>query len=99
VPFVIFVTAFDEYALSAFEVHAIDYLLKPVERERFRGGDRARARARVEHVGGTAARAVARAPQARPQAGVGADARQVARRAVAPPRGGDRPGRSRGVSS
>jgi two-component system LytT family response regulator len=35
VPFVIFVTAYDEYALSAFEVHAIDYLLKPVERERF----------------------------------------------------------------
>ena len=35
VPFVIFVTAFDEYALSAFEVHAIDYRLKPVERERF----------------------------------------------------------------
>jgi two-component system, LytTR family, response regulator len=35
VPFVIFVTAFDEYALGAFEVHAIDYLLKPVERERF----------------------------------------------------------------
>ena len=35
VPFIIFVTAFDEYALGAFEVHAIDYLLKPVERERF----------------------------------------------------------------
>lgn len=35
VPFVIFVTAFDEYALGAFEVHAIDYLLKPVERDRF----------------------------------------------------------------
>ena len=35
VPLIIFVTAFDEYALSAFEVHAIDYLLKPVERERF----------------------------------------------------------------
>jgi two-component system LytT family response regulator len=35
IPLVIFVTAFDEYALSAFEVHAIDYLLKPVERERF----------------------------------------------------------------
>jgi two-component system LytT family response regulator len=35
VPFVIFVTAYDEYALKAFEVHAIDYLLKPVERERF----------------------------------------------------------------
>jgi two-component system, LytTR family, response regulator len=46
VPFVIFVTAFDEYALSAFEVHAIDYLLKPVERERF-GAAIERARALV----------------------------------------------------
>ena len=44
VPLVIFVTAFDEYALSAFEVHAIDYLLKPVERERFVAAvERARA--------------------------------------------------------
>lgn len=44
VPFVIFVTAFDEYALPAFEVHAIDYLLKPVERERFVAAiERARA--------------------------------------------------------
>jgi len=43
-PLVIFVTAFDEYALSAFEVHAIDYLLKPVERERFVAAiERARA--------------------------------------------------------
>jgi two-component system LytT family response regulator len=32
---VIFVTAFDEYALKAFEVHAIDYLLKPFTDERF----------------------------------------------------------------
>jgi two-component system LytT family response regulator len=31
----IFVTAYDEYALKAFEVHAIDYLLKPFDRERF----------------------------------------------------------------
>src|SRR5258706_6987937 len=35
-PPVIFVTAFDQYALKAFEVHAIDYLLKPFDRERFR---------------------------------------------------------------
>ena len=30
-PAVVFVTAYDEYALRAFEVHAVDYLLKPVE--------------------------------------------------------------------
>lgn len=34
-PAVIFVTAFDEFAIKAFESHAIDYLLKPFSRERF----------------------------------------------------------------
>src|SRR5687768_5986962 len=32
---VIFVTAYDDYALRAFDVHAVDYLLKPFEQERF----------------------------------------------------------------
>jgi two-component system LytT family response regulator len=34
-PAVIFVTAYDRFALKAFEVHALDYLLKPFDRERF----------------------------------------------------------------
>src|SRR5689334_16941803 len=34
-PFTIFVTAFDEYAIKAFEVNAADYLLKPVDDKRF----------------------------------------------------------------
>jgi len=35
-PLVVFATAHDEYALRAFEVHALDYLLKPFSEERFR---------------------------------------------------------------
>jgi two-component system LytT family response regulator len=35
-PAVLFVTAHDRYALEVFEVHALDYLLKPIDAERFR---------------------------------------------------------------
>lgn len=42
-PAVVFTTAYDEFALKAFEVHAVDYLLKPFTRERF---DEALTRAR-----------------------------------------------------
>ena len=34
-PLIIFVTAYDQYAVRAFEVHALDYLLKPFDRRRF----------------------------------------------------------------
>jgi len=37
-PVTIFVTAYDRYALKAFEAHALDYLLKPFSEERFRDG-------------------------------------------------------------
>ena len=43
---VIFVTAYDEFAMKAFEVHAVDYLLKPVGRERFEAA-LARAKERI----------------------------------------------------
>src|SRR5579864_4580608 len=45
-PHVIFVTAFDRFAVRAFEIHALDYLLKPINEERF-NSSLARARATV----------------------------------------------------
>jgi two-component system LytT family response regulator len=44
---IIFVTAFDQYALRAFDVHALDYLLKPFDDERFAHA-LARAKAQIE---------------------------------------------------
>ena len=52
VPVVIFVTAYDQFALRAFEAHALDYLLKPFADERFWAAlDRARARIREQQGG------------------------------------------------
>ncbi|MBZ5623467.1 MAG: LytTR family DNA-binding domain-containing protein [Acidobacteriia bacterium] len=45
-PVVIFVTAFDQYAIKAFEVCALDYLLKPFDRDRF---SKALSRGKVEY--------------------------------------------------
>ena len=58
-PVVVFCTAYDEYALRAFEVHAVDYLLKPFGRERL-----AEALARVRSRLGVAGSAPAPRPGA-----------------------------------
>ena len=47
-PAIVFVTAHDRFALRAFEVHALDYLLKPFDGERFRKALE-RARDRIQH--------------------------------------------------
>jgi len=48
IPAIIFVTAYDQHALRAFEFHALDYLLKPFDRERFAETFR-RARAQIKN--------------------------------------------------
>jgi len=58
-PVIVFVTAHGQFALRAFEVHAVDYLLKPFDRERFQAALR-HAMERVRHKGvGTHAEAQA----------------------------------------
>lgn len=53
IPHIIFVTAFDHYAVRAFEVHALDYLLKPFDQERFDvAWERAKAHVLRERNGG-----------------------------------------------
>ena len=52
-PYVIFVTAYDQYAVRAFEVQALDYLLKPFDQERFDlSWQRAKAQLRNDRNGG-----------------------------------------------
>jgi two-component system LytT family response regulator len=60
---VVFVTAYDEYALRAFDVHAVDYLLKPVSRDRLVEA-LARARDRRAAPAPSTLRAAARPPGA-----------------------------------
>jgi two-component system LytT family response regulator len=49
VPAIVFVTAYDRYAVRAFEAHAVDYLLKPIDPDRFQEAwQRAAARVRQE---------------------------------------------------
>src|SRR6187399_2404759 len=48
-PYVIFTTAYDQYAIKAFEKNAVDYLLKPLDQERFRlAVERAISRMKME---------------------------------------------------
>lgn len=64
---VVFVTAYDAYAVRAFEVQAVDYLLKPVAQERLQQAlARARQRLGRPHVAASAALQAAAAPQAGP---------------------------------
>jgi two-component system LytT family response regulator len=49
-PYIIFTTAYDQYAIKAFEKNAVDYLLKPLDEERFRlAVNRAMKRKTAEH--------------------------------------------------
>ncbi|HEY7911544.1 MAG TPA: LytTR family DNA-binding domain-containing protein [Blastocatellia bacterium] len=58
-PLVIFVTAFDRYAIKAFEVYALDYLLKPFDRQRFEKSlQRAKSRLMSERAGDLGQRAL-----------------------------------------
>jgi len=59
-PAVVFVTAYDEHALRAFDVHAVDYVLKPIDGHRFRTAIE-RARQRLAHAPGQLDRRIAAA--------------------------------------
>lgn len=56
-PLVVFVTAYDEFAVRAFEAHALDYLVKPLSAERFNATmNRVRERLRVDEAAALATR-------------------------------------------
>ncbi len=61
---VIFITAYDQYAMRAFDVHAVDYLLKPVGKERFEAAlERAKGRIGEKMPAASELAAAARPPQ------------------------------------
>jgi two-component system, LytTR family, response regulator len=67
-PAVIFVTAYDQYAMRAFDAHAVDYLLKPFTAERFeRALERAKARLGERTLPPPTVAAEARPPAERPE--------------------------------
>jgi two-component system LytT family response regulator len=73
-PAVVFVTAYDQYAIQAFDAQAADYLLKPFSAERF---ERALERAKTRLGEGRRELAVARPPEQRPERVVVKDGTRV----------------------
>ena len=91
-PLVIFVTAYDQHALKAFQVRALDYILKPFDRERFSDAlQRARRQIEREETGDLGRRLLALVKDLRKDQPTHRSTRgQVRRPAVLPARGRDR---------
>ncbi|MFW6079788.1 MAG: LytR/AlgR family response regulator transcription factor, partial [Gemmatimonadota bacterium] len=89
-PYVVFVTAYDEYAMRAFDVNAIDYLLKPFDGERLATAlARARERRAIEAAAARGERLTALAERMLDR-GANAGASHAGRRRRTPPRPGSR---------